>query len=75
MNTTIHSGRAEKKSRVVSLLELVLTTRIMLSMLRTMRLNDSDIVMLKQYHLQFAEKSNRGKKEIQRNRKRQREKQ
>ena len=35
-----------------NLLGLVLTTRFMLSMLRTIGLNDSDIVMLKQYHLE-----------------------
>jgi hypothetical protein len=50
------SGRERKKGRVLGLLGLVLTTRFMLSMLRTIGLNDSDIVMLKQYHLQFAEK-------------------
>lgn len=45
VDTTIHSGKTKKKSRVVGLLGLVLTTRIMLSMLRTIGLNDSDIVM------------------------------
>ena len=48
------NGRERKKGRVLGLLGLVLTTRFMLSMLRTIGLNDSDIVMLKQYHLQFA---------------------
>ena len=63
VDTTIHSGK-KKKSRVVGLLGLVLTTRIMLSMLRTIGLNDSDIVMLKQYHLQFAEKVIEAKKKF-----------
>ena len=46
----------------------------MLSMLRTIGLNDSDIVMLKQYHLQFAEKVIEAKKKFKEIAKRQREK-
>ena len=61
------NGRERKKGRVVGLLGLVLSTRFMLTMLRTIGLNDSDIVMLKQYHLQFAEKVIEAKKKYKEN--------
>ena len=69
------NGRERKKGRVVGLLGLVLSTRFMLTMLRTIGLNDSDIVMLKQYHLQFAEKVIEAKKKYKENMMKMREKQ